>query len=243
MPSGKPTDIALALRLVPINKRRRPDKGFRYQVAFAGLFRRFVTCIHAVLYGWSPGIGDPTIFGWAVVAGYFAAFLLCLRAGQVHILRDGRLCLWHVLAAAMFLLGVNKQLDLQTLFTDAGRTYARDLGIYDQRRSYQAVFIALLAFSASAAAIFVSVRAVKSSWQLRIATGGLIVLFGFVVIRAASFHYVDRMLGWDLGGVLLNHVVESLGIALVGIPAALAPSTRNWLHSRRTTRSGTRPER
>ena len=191
-----------------------------------------------MLYGWSPGIGDPTVFGWAVVVGYFVAFLFCLRAGQVYILRYGRLGLWHVLAAAMFLLGVNKQLDLQTLFTDAGRSYARDLGIYDQRRWYQAVFIMLLAVSAAVAAIFVSVSAVKSAWQLRVATAGLILLFGFVVIRAASFHYVDRMLGWDLGGVLLNHALEILGIALVGIPAALAPSTKNWLRSRRTSRLG-----
>jgi hypothetical protein len=34
--------------------------------------------------GWEPGIGDPTVFGWLAVAGYFAAAYLAYRAGKLE---------------------------------------------------------------------------------------------------------------------------------------------------------------
>ena len=38
-----------------------------------------------MLYGWTPGIGDPTVWGWLTVANYaFSAFLLWQ---VVHLLR------------------------------------------------------------------------------------------------------------------------------------------------------------
>src|SRR6266540_5387037 len=96
---------------------------------------------------WRPGIGDPTFMGWLTVVGYFTAALLCWMAGrsdqrahpQSGYPRQPRL--WFGLALLLTLLGVNKQLDLQTWFTLALKSAAEAQGWYEQRRVFQAAFI------------------------------------------------------------------------------------------------------
>ncbi len=96
---------------------------------------------------WSPKIGDPTVMGWVTVAAYFLAAWLSYRAYRAahedvepH---PGVRRLWALLTGALVLLGINKQLDLQTAFTETGRWLAHSQGWYDDRRPVQAVFIAL----------------------------------------------------------------------------------------------------
>ena len=64
---------------------------------------------------WRPGIGDPTAVGWATVVFYLVA------------------------------LGLNKQLDLQSLLTAVGRDIAVAQGWYAQRKGVQLVFVAVVA--------------------------------------------------------------------------------------------------
>ncbi|HVZ33497.1 MAG TPA: hypothetical protein VG963_13790, partial [Polyangiaceae bacterium] len=103
---------------------------------------------------WHPGIGDPSVLGWLTVVAYFVAAVLAFRALRVHLGRARRggasaqagdeLLLarfWGLVLAAMILLGINKQLDLQTLFTEIGRDLAHAQGWYETRRRYQVAFI------------------------------------------------------------------------------------------------------
>src|SRR3954452_14044830 len=96
---------------------------------------------------WHPGIGDPTLLGWATVVGYFGAALLAYRALRLHQAappsKDRRLLMgfWAVVLCAMVLLGVNKQLDLQTWLTEIGRDLARSEGWYQRRQVFQVAFI------------------------------------------------------------------------------------------------------
>jgi hypothetical protein len=120
---------------------------------------------------WSPTIGDPTLMGWVTVAAYFLTSWLCLRAFRLekrgpprpllptiaalfrvmkkHWPRPPaparRAALWLLLFAIMFALGINKQLDLQTLFTEIGRSVSRSGGWYEERRAVQGLFIAAMA--------------------------------------------------------------------------------------------------
>ena len=72
---------------------------------------------------WRPGIGDPTFLGWVTVAAYFAAALACGRAWRLD--RRARLAgdrsssptFWLILSLLLAFLGINKQLDLQSLLT------------------------------------------------------------------------------------------------------------------------------
>src|SRR5262245_63104416 len=101
---------------------------------------------------WRPGIGDPTPLGWLTVAAYAVAAALCARAA----LREGRSGprgFWWGLAAALALLGVNKQLDLQTLLMQVSRDLARAQGWYDRRQAYQRLFIGGVAVAALAASL------------------------------------------------------------------------------------------
>ncbi|MCK7468704.1 MAG: hypothetical protein MZU91_11700 [Desulfosudis oleivorans] len=122
----------------------------------------------------------------------------------------------------MAFLCVNKQLDLQSLFTDLGRVLARQGGWFDQRRVVQLWFVLAGAASGLAALAFMAWRVrpiLKESLLLLI---GLSSLLTFIVIRAASFHHVDVLLRSQLLGVRVNWVLELGGIGLIVLSALQA---------------------
>ena len=176
---------------------------------------------------WEPGIGDPTVMGWVTVVGYVIAAVLCWRiaflarsrtvlraAGPQHMFG-----FWLSFAILMTLLGINKQLDLQTWFTLFGKHLALDEGWYEQRRAVQAVFIALVALGGlmSVATLFWFTRKIlRETWLSLV---GAVFLCCFVLVRAASFHHVDQMLGMELGGLKVNWILELGGILWIGISA------------------------
>lgn len=174
--------------------------------------------------GWRPGIGDPTLMGWFTVAAYLIAAALCYRAhraarGRLHRGHRTATRLWLVLAIVFALLAVNKQLDLQSLFTAVGRWVARRGGWYQQRQSIQTIFIVSLALLGFAA-IFWLAWIVRGGWrEYGLALAGATFIMVFVIIRAASFHHVDQLLGWELAGVRINWLFELGGIACVAVSA------------------------
>ncbi len=174
--------------------------------------------------GWRPGIGDPTVMGWVTVAAYFLAASGCARAAWREPPLDGTprprpAAFWIVLTALMIALGINKQLDLQTLVTVIGRRVFRAQGLYQVRRVYQMAFIlavALICTGLLALFLWVSRRNLR---RRALALVGIMFVFAFVVIRASSFHHVDVFLGARLGGMRWNGILELGGIACVGLGA------------------------
>jgi hypothetical protein len=84
---------------------------------------------------WRPGIGDPTPLGWATVVAYLAASWACCRAAaaerrSAHRGRNSTRPFWSSLGLLLLLLGLNKQLDLQSALTAFGRRLAREQGWY-----------------------------------------------------------------------------------------------------------------
>ena len=53
--------------------------------------------------------------------------------------------LWFGLSILLLVLGINKQLDLQTLLTALGREIAQENGLYESRREIQLIFVILFA--------------------------------------------------------------------------------------------------
>jgi hypothetical protein len=177
---------------------------------------------------WRPGIGDPTVLGWITVAAYFAAMLACWRAAAIEREVARRTAspgsvFWWSFALLLLLLGVNKQLDLQTWLTIAGRRLAKEQGWYAQRMEYQIAFI----FSIGVAALLLlAVLCWMSRRRIRrriLALAGGVFLAGFVVIRALSVHTIDHFLGTNFVGMRWNWILELGGIALVGLSAV-----HNW---------------
>ena len=165
------------------------------------------------MFGWTPGIGDPTIYGWITVAAYAAGALCCWWASTRA--PKGERRFWQLLTLVMVFLCINKQLDLQTLLTDAGRVEAKLHGWYAERRKYQIGFILALAAASIVAVIILLGRASRASGPVRGAIVGLAFLLLFVLVRASSFHKVDLFINRSLGGLRANHVMELGGIALV----------------------------
>jgi len=136
---------------------------------------------------WSPTIGDPTLMGWLTVLAYFLTAWLCLRAfntersgperpyrqtipALLRVLRKSwpdppllarRAALWLFLAIVFFCLGINKQLDLQSLVTQVGRTVAHTQGWYDQRRMVQAILVGLVLI---AGVVTLATLAITAAW-------------------------------------------------------------------------------
>ncbi len=185
---------------------------------------------------WHLGIGDPTPMGWFIAFAYMA---VC--AGGAILWNNERKAksrgqtasplFWFVLTVSLLFLGINKQLDLQTLLNDIGRRMARSEGWYDQRKTYQAIFIAAVA-ACGLFVLGVFLWLARRQWKRDfIALLGTVFLYVFVLIRASSIHHVDVMLHWRFLGWNWNWVLELGGIVVVGIGAL-----RAWIYQRKSER-------
>ena len=192
---------------------------------------------------WHPGIGDPSWTGWLTVGAYalaatlaWLAFRSCWSEAARHqrthpheAANERRLAaFWLVACLTVSVLGINKQLDLQSLLTQTLRETAHLHGWYEERRRYQAVFVVAIA---GAGVLGVGTM----GWVLRrvlarvwMGVLGLGWITSFVVIRAASFHHVDTFLrSISHAG---NVAFELSGIAMV------AAGARRVIHSRTENR-------
>lgn len=203
---------------------------------------------------WHPGIGDPTVFGWITVVGYaLAALVAGLAARRAWVIeqvldrsagdvsRDRRAIrhFWVLVLATMVLLGVNKQLDLQSLLIEKIRNRAYVEGWYSDRRRYQMDFIAVMVMASTVAGLALAFWLRRVLRQIAWAILGLAMLVVFVLIRAASFHYVDKVLA--LGDAInVNQVLELGGIAVL-LGAMLQWISTERRHTTTDTASGPVP--
>lgn len=168
--------------------------------------------------GWQPGIGDPGLSGWLTVVDYAVCAVLALLVGCRRDASVGR-TFWAVLVALLIALGINKQLDLQTALIEGGRCLALAQGWYEERRIVQVATIVLL-IVVSLTGIAVATRALRDRARANaVALVGLGVLITFVLIRAVSFHQIDRLINVQLPGPRVNFVLENAGIVLIAANA------------------------
>jgi len=163
---------------------------------------------------WRPEIGDPTVMGWVTVLIYglaaLAAGLAMWRAAKIE---DRRM--WALVALLMTLLCLNKQLDLQSLFTDIGRVIAGREGWYEKRRAIQKIFVLGVLGTSAVVTGFMAWR-FRSFWKMHfLLAAGLAFLLTFIVVRAVSFHHVDLFLKSEVSGFRMNWFLELGGIALI----------------------------
>lgn len=188
-------------------------------------------------YGWSLGIGDPTCLGWFTFCAYFLTALLCLAAykscQQPPNTENGNRCLsvsrwiWRGLFLAFLFLGMNKQLDLQSLLTAVGRHFALQQGWYAERREYQAIFIAALAlFSVMMLLTFAYMFRLVGTAE-RVALMGGVIVHLFVLVRASSFQHMDIYIYGRQLAMKMNWVLELSGITTVFFAALFCQMQNN----------------
>ena len=85
---------------------------------------------------------------------YFIVALICLKAAFISKLDNNKSNqensiknFWLLLTFFLITLGINKQLDLQTLITQVGRSITISFGWYDNRHLIQLIFIFLISCS------------------------------------------------------------------------------------------------
>jgi hypothetical protein len=176
---------------------------------------------------WSPGIGDPTLRGWLTLASYFAAAFLAFRAAWVIKRqtnsplrpsdRKRLFAFWCFTAAVLLILGINKQLDLQSWLSQVMRDLAKEQGWYEARQQYQFMFVLAVAAAGLAGTLAAAILLRRVLVRVGLALLGLGVLGTFVVARAASFHHLDALL--HSGPFAMNWWAEFGGTALIGLNA------------------------
>jgi hypothetical protein len=186
---------------------------------------------------WRPGIGDPTIIGWITVAAYLLASVISFHAANRAQLSGVRWRIdchfWFLMGLLLLVLGINKQLDLQSLFTELARADAKSGGWYEQRREYQRLFIAGVAGITTVGAALLMVWSRRLWRSQQVALLGTCFLLAFIVIRAASFHHVDHFLSQVVLGARWNSILELLGIGLIGSSGLIYVSTVRGKRRRR----------
>jgi hypothetical protein len=159
--------------------------------------------------------------GWLTVVLYFLAAISCWIAArklcsQAEDAGDAKeLRAWRLIAISFFFLGINKQLDLQTALTEVGRILANFQGWYDQRQVVQVAFIVVVAITCLVAAIILVRWMHRAPAPTRLALMGSIMVVGYVLIRASSFHHIDRFIGERILGFRWNWILEIGGISVV----------------------------
>lgn len=182
---------------------------------------------------WTPAIGDPTLLGWTITLAYAIATWMALRAAAVAMRaratgspRNGRhdsrqreylVRFWCFVACVVAVLCVNKQLDLQTLFTESAREIAKSGGWYRERKSVQVTLLAVLFGLSVLLALWMLWILRPSLQRVWMAICGLVVLAAYVAMRGTSHHAVDQVL--SAGPVPLRNSLELIGIALIVWPA------------------------
>lgn len=161
--------------------------------------------------------GPPRPYGSAIAS----LLRVLLRHWPHPPLAARRAALWLIFALILGALGVNKQLDLQTLLTDIARLIARYQGWYNQRQLVQVAFLFILASAGLVTALILYRIARGQLRDFRVALLGITLLIVFVFARAASFHHIDHLIGKELIGVRVNGLLELPGIILVGAAAFL----------------------
>jgi hypothetical protein len=174
---------------------------------------------------WRPGIGDPSFMGWFTVFSYHITAIICalVAINTQRIFSNSRAknqnIFWWALAVTLFLLGINKQLDLQSLLIDIGRAILISQGWYEQRRTYKLFIALVMAFTGCVFMIFIGYtlrRTLRENWLVII---GTIFLLTFILVRAAPFPYFDKVLNWRPAGIRMNWILELAGIFSIGIAA------------------------
>ncbi|MEP7204202.1 MAG: hypothetical protein ABI894_16440 [Ilumatobacteraceae bacterium] len=182
---------------------------------------------------WHLGIGDPTAAAWLIVAAYALAAAMSFRAfaaardweRQLALIgpreaRDQRSLkrLWLLSAITMVVLGLNKQLDLQSLVLQIVRDRAIADGWYNNRRRYQMDFIVVVTLLGLVSTAFISLSLRRVLRRVLPAVAGLGMLTAFVVMRASSFHYDSKVVAYD-SPAGTNWILEFPGIALIAVSA------------------------
>ena len=150
---------------------------------------RFMTASRATQ---RMGINNLTVGGWIVVILYFVTAISCLRAAFRNRSTNERWT-WTVLAFLLLSLAIERLVDFESVLVQVVRIRALQERWYAQRELVQVdfiIFITIVCYGAVGTLLIWTRRAPTS---VRVALSATALLCAFVLIRAASLHYIDHI--------------------------------------------------
>ncbi len=172
-----------------------------------------------VVSAWHAEIGDPTLFGWLTVLVCFAAVVRCIQKSKESKHFGGNYQFWLYLAAFLFLLGINKQLNLQAWLVEIMQNRARTYGWYGYKQSIFTICISMLGVGILLAMLRFRLY-LASSWRnYKIAWAGILLLLMLVLIQMNSAMDADmlmkqQVLGFSIG-LSISTIIEISALLLV----------------------------
>lgn len=128
---------------------------------------------------------------------------------------------WAIIVGFLIFLAINKQLDMQSALTIAGKCLAKAQEWYANRRIVQAGFITVLLIVILICFI-ITIFAMRGIFYANIfAIFGLMILLSFIMVRAVSFHHFDYLIGSKSFGFSNNFIFENFGIILISANAII----------------------
>jgi hypothetical protein len=179
------------------------------------LFQSGVAFAASVDGRWHVGFGDPTIFGWLTVLIYLVAVARCIVKSKDSKRFGGNYQFWIFLAIFLFVLAINKQLDLQSWFTQIMKDSAIANGWYAYRRPMQVAFIGTIGICMMIALFSLRLYLANSWRHYKLTWVGIILLSAFILMRAASFHHFDALINYSILGFKINVMLEIGAILLI----------------------------
>jgi hypothetical protein len=175
---------------------------------------------------WHFQLDNPNFLGWSVVTAYLLAAICCGRVAWKGDKSADETRVWWILSGLLVFLGVNKQLNLQTLMLDIGRHIAWSQGWFGERRHVQAIFAAAFAAVGLILLGLFMVLARRFIRNNRLAFAGMIVILFFVVLRSSTINHIHEIVGFDPRDEYWAWVLELTGSFLIAWSAlAAAPLT------------------
>jgi RsiW-degrading membrane proteinase PrsW (M82 family) len=128
---------------------------------------------------------------------------------------------------SLFLLSVNRILNLEDWVTVTLRNFVVSQGWYENRRPWQLLFLVVAAIGMAFVAFFVFRACQGQPARLILLTAGwgALLLLGLAATRACSLHHTDQILNLYVLGVHLGGVLELASIMLVALAAVASLRT------------------
>lgn len=166
---------------------------------------------------WISDIGDTTFWGWLITLLYIVSVIASYYYLQ-RLKRAGNrpmIVLWKCILVLVLLLGINKQLDFQTLMSAAGRAISTSQGWYEHRRFVQACFAKMIfAFCGIfCVGVIYTIRTVLLQSVLELL--GATVLIVFTLIRTSSLSNLHKAQQLRFDHIPHIHALELLGLLLI----------------------------
>jgi hypothetical protein len=173
--------------------------------------------------GYTLGFHDNDALDWIITLGYLLAAAACFFAWRLEQRSPHRRVprFWLVLGILLALLGINKQLNLQTLLGDVGRNAAEVQGWYEHRRTVQKLFVI------GAGLVGLGVLGGLTWWVRRdwrrylLGIAGLALAGLYAAVRAATFNHMVHEPGGPRHHPLSQEVLEVSAILLIFIATGM----------------------